>query len=359
MRAMLKDAGLPIEFWDEAAEADTYMQNRTNTGPTIDGKQVSPEEAFTGKTLSIDHIRVWGSKCYSYIHPKTIPADQRHDKLVDRGRVGVFMGYSETTNKQFKFYSPELGYTSRTSRLSVDEYTPRGQVKLRLRNIPAGPQGTQNTMPDRKPRGRPRKDPGTNTGTNTEKNQRPTPARLAEPMETSPAEPTESPPAEPMESPPAEPMESSPTEPTDPSPTEPNTKPKKRGRGRPRKLTAVPPTALSQDERVPDLVNKELRNPVKDLPEAPRYFTRGSKRKRSSEDTVEDERFQKIIKAMLAQVDLTDEQGQFFEKAFPATEIAGIPIPQTYQQAINDPKYRNRWKAAVLEEIISLIENGT
>jgi hypothetical protein len=74
-------------------------------------------------------------------------------------------------------------------------------------------------------------------------------------------------------------------------------------------------------------VNEESGNPVEDLPEAPRYFTRGSKRKRSSEDTVEDERFQKIIKAMLAQVDFTDEQGQFFEKAFPATEIAGIPIP--------------------------------
>jgi hypothetical protein len=373
MRAMLKDAGLPIEFWDEAVEADTYMRNRTNTGPTIDGKQVSPEEAFTGKTPSIDHIRVWGSKCYSYIHPKTIPADQRHDKLVDRGRVGVFMGYSETTNKQFKFYSPELGYTSRSSRISVDEYTPGGKVELRLRNIPAGPQGTQNTMPDRKPRGRPRKDPGTNTGTNTEKKPTESPPAEpmepspAEPMEPSPAEPTESSPAEPTESTPAEPMEPSPAEAmepspagmTEPSPTEPNTKPKKRGRGRPKKPTAVPPTALSQDERVPDLVNEEPGEPVDILPEAPRYFTRGSKRKRSSGDTVEDERFRKIIKAMLAQVDFTDEQAQTCEKAFPATEIAGILIPQAYQQAINDPKYGNRWKAAVLEEIISLMENGT
>jgi hypothetical protein len=41
-------------------EADTYMQNRTNTGLTIDGKKVSPEDAFMGKTPSIDHICVWG-----------------------------------------------------------------------------------------------------------------------------------------------------------------------------------------------------------------------------------------------------------------------------------------------------------
>ena len=124
------------------------MRNRTDTGTTIDGKRVSPEEVFTGKTPSIDHIRVWGSKCYSYIDPKTIPADQQHDKLVDCGRVGVFIGYSETTNTQFKFYSPELGYTSRSSRILVDEHTPGGRVELRLRNIPAGPQGTPNTMPD-------------------------------------------------------------------------------------------------------------------------------------------------------------------------------------------------------------------
>jgi hypothetical protein len=55
---MLKDTGLPIEFWDKAVEADTYMRNRTDTGPTIDRKQVSPKEAFTGKTPSINHIRV-------------------------------------------------------------------------------------------------------------------------------------------------------------------------------------------------------------------------------------------------------------------------------------------------------------
>jgi hypothetical protein len=363
MRAMLKDAGLPIEFWDEAVEADTYMRNRTDTGPTIDGKRISPEEAFTGKMPSIDHIRVWGSKCYSYIHPKTIPANQRHDKLVDRGRIGVFMGYSETTNKQFKFYSPELGYTSRSSRISVDEHTPGGRVELRLRNIPAGSQGTPNTMPDRKPRGRPRKDP---TPTQLAHAQ-PTPAEPAEQaaveqMEPPSAEQMEPPPAEQMEPPPAEQMELPSVEQIEPSPAEqvePIPKPIKRGRGRPRKVTTAPPTTVSQDERVPDLETEESEEPVQSLPEAPRYFTRGSKRKRSREDTDEDERLRKIIKAMLAQVDLTDEEAQIFEKAFPATEIAGIQIPQTYQQAIRDPRYGNQWKAAVLEEIISLMENGT
>ncbi|KAF7566254.1 hypothetical protein PtrM4_145740 [Pyrenophora tritici-repentis] len=379
MRAMLKDAGLPIEFWDEAVEADAYLRNRTNTGPTINGKQVSPEEAFTGTKPSIDHIRVWGSKCYSYINPKTIPADQRHDKLVDRGRVGVFMGYSETTNKQFKFYSPELGYTSRTSRLSVDEYTPGGKVELRLRNIPAGPQGTQNTMPDRKPRGRPRKDLESSPAEPME----PPPAKSmelspAEPIEPSPVELMEPSPVELMEPSPVELMEPSPVEPMEPSPAEivepvPENpielssaeltpEPVKRHRGRPGKLTTIPPTAPS-DERVPNLVDEEgpeepYTQSVREE-EAPRYFTRQAKRKRSNEEVVEDERFSKIVKAMLAQAGLIEEQTRLSEKAFAATEIAGIQIPQTHEQAINDPKYGKQWKAAILEEIIALMENRT
>lgn len=32
-----------------------------------------------------------------------------------RGRVCVFMGYSETTTKQFRVYAPDLGYTTRSS----------------------------------------------------------------------------------------------------------------------------------------------------------------------------------------------------------------------------------------------------
>ncbi|KAI0994558.1 hypothetical protein K3495_g13623 [Podosphaera aphanis] len=155
MRSMIKEAALPIEFWDEAVKADAYMRNRTATGPLISGSITSPQEAWTDKAPSIDHIKVWGNKCYSYINPKTIPQGQRKDKLVDRGRVGVFMGYSTTTDKQFKFYSPELGYTTRTSIIKVNESIRGGTLDLRLRNCSAGPQGTSNVQPDRKPRGRP------------------------------------------------------------------------------------------------------------------------------------------------------------------------------------------------------------
>jgi hypothetical protein len=89
IRAILNNAWLPLEFWDEAVTADIYLRNRTNTGPIVNGKTTSPEEAWIGVTLSIDHIRVWRSKSYSYINPKTIPISKYHDKLVNIGSVGI------------------------------------------------------------------------------------------------------------------------------------------------------------------------------------------------------------------------------------------------------------------------------
>lgn len=77
---------------------------------------------------------------------------------MDRGRVGVFMGYSDTTNKQFRVSNPELGYTSRTSRLNIMEHIKGGSMELRFRNCTTGPQGTANDFDDCKPRGRPKND---------------------------------------------------------------------------------------------------------------------------------------------------------------------------------------------------------
>jgi hypothetical protein len=57
---MLKEAKLPLEFWDEAAEADAYQRNRIMKGPKAIGtdRDISPEEAYTSEILSIDHMKV-------------------------------------------------------------------------------------------------------------------------------------------------------------------------------------------------------------------------------------------------------------------------------------------------------------
>jgi hypothetical protein len=73
---------------------------------------------------------------------------------INYARVGVFLGYSNDTTKHIKVYSPELGFTSRSSRVIIDETKRGGDLDLRLRNCTARLQGPQNVVPDRKPRGR-------------------------------------------------------------------------------------------------------------------------------------------------------------------------------------------------------------
>jgi hypothetical protein len=48
MRAMLKEAGLLLKFWDKAIEHDAYIRNYTNIVPDANGLNRSPTEAFTG-----------------------------------------------------------------------------------------------------------------------------------------------------------------------------------------------------------------------------------------------------------------------------------------------------------------------
>ena len=72
MRAILKAAQLPLEFWDEAVEADAYIRNRLPLGPVIKGKRTYLEQVYTGVKPTIKEIKVWGSRCYGYINSKAL-----------------------------------------------------------------------------------------------------------------------------------------------------------------------------------------------------------------------------------------------------------------------------------------------
>ncbi|KAK6611735.1 reverse transcriptase domain protein [Botrytis cinerea] len=185
VRAMLKDSVMPVEFWDYAAESDAYTRNRTCTGPWVDEfevrqrrgeipdnqqrdvnmparkRQVSPHEAWTGIVPSIAHIKMWGSKCYSHVDPASHPSGARRDKLMDRARIGVFVGYNDHTTKQLWIYAPDRHAVIKTSNCTFFEGSPGGKVDLKLRSVTSGGdfvegQGIQNILPDRRPVGRPR-----------------------------------------------------------------------------------------------------------------------------------------------------------------------------------------------------------
>jgi hypothetical protein len=69
--------------------------------------------------------------------------------LQDTGQVEVFLGYLNKITKNIKVYYAELGYTSQSTRMIIDETQEGGDLNHRLRNCIAGLQGTQNMVPDR------------------------------------------------------------------------------------------------------------------------------------------------------------------------------------------------------------------
>lgn len=153
IRAMTAEAQLPIEFWDEAATAHCYSRNRIEAprqtfAPGETAK--TPEEIFTGKPVTITHMRVWGTKTVSYVDPRSVPDS---NKFTDRGRVGVFVGYIDATTKHYRIYAPDLGRVITASTVKFYENEPGGTVDLKLRTKP-----TPSRLPVRRPRGRPRKE---------------------------------------------------------------------------------------------------------------------------------------------------------------------------------------------------------
>ena len=76
-----------------------YLRHRTHI--KISNKLTTPKEAFIGLKPLVNHLRVWGCKVYTYINLKSLLEDSRKDKLMDRGKVGVFIGYLELLDKQY------------------------------------------------------------------------------------------------------------------------------------------------------------------------------------------------------------------------------------------------------------------
>jgi hypothetical protein len=96
IKAMMNDQNLSMFLWGEATMTTVYVQNRS---PHRILKNMTPEEDFSRKKPSVEHLRIFG--CPVYIH---VPKDKRK-KLEPSGKKGIFVGYSETS-KAYKIYVP-------------------------------------------------------------------------------------------------------------------------------------------------------------------------------------------------------------------------------------------------------------
>ena len=309
MRAMLEDSGLPNEFWADALRANTYLRNYTATGPEIDGSVVSPEEAYSGVRPSIDHIRVWGCKMHSHLDPRSLPQGGRQDKLMNRGRVGVFLGYVEDTTKQYWMWAPDMRRAIKVSASSVRffEHEKGGSIDL---GIPI--KSTSNHAPRRNPVGRPRQ-------------------QIEQPQETIPRRIFSH-----VEIPQRKGIQAERDEVNQPTQEEPHSN------------TATSNRPDQPEQAKPDSHTTE---PSKE----PTVELRGIKRPREEEfdEDSSEEPLMKQLRALLGREDCAGE----ILSALVVKEM--IPIPSSYEEAINDLVWGKMWKAAFKKELDDLAANGT
>ena len=386
VRAMLKDAELPLEFWPEAAQADVYLRNRVATGPMIDGNPTAPIEAFTGVKPSIDHIRVWGCKCYSYVDPRSIPSGDKSGKLTDKGRRCVFLGYVEGTVKQFLMWAPDMKAVIRGHSVRFAEDEKGGSMELNLAVQ------TSNKLPTRKPVGRPRKTvdaPGAGDGeaagiTTT------VPAADIQMMTSSQQDPAYSKVqanARARSSPDlaqdgsVNPRCSAGSEgPNDfkNAESDPDYSPPGDGKTSQTEFSDQPSYMSLRSKRTTDASRNTLSTSTKTRisPFVKKVRTllhvatpKISKRKLDEEesDYEEQSRSSKIPRAMFAMLAETDEaDGDTVEESLalmaasqPIPQSLEIPTPTTYKQAIEDPIWGELWQEAIKAQLNALRANGT
>ncbi|KFD46771.1 hypothetical protein M513_12352 [Trichuris suis] len=87
-RTMLIDASLSTDLWAEAIGTANYLRNRCLTKAL---RNVTPEEAWSGRKPNLSHLKLFG--CLAMVH---IPA-RRRQKWDAKSKECIFVGYSETS----------------------------------------------------------------------------------------------------------------------------------------------------------------------------------------------------------------------------------------------------------------------
>ncbi|KAG6484843.1 hypothetical protein ZIOFF_053368 [Zingiber officinale] len=110
-KSMMHEKGLPKIFWAEAVYTTVYLSNRC---PTTAIPNKTPFEAWSGRRPSVNHLKVFGSICYSQI-PK-----EKRSKLDESSERCIFVGYS-TMSKGYRLFNLQLGQVIISRDVQVDE----------------------------------------------------------------------------------------------------------------------------------------------------------------------------------------------------------------------------------------------
>ena len=94
VRSLLNKGEVPKKFWPEAVMCSIHILNRS---PTFSVRDMTPQEAWSGRKPVIDHFRIF--ECIAYAHVFY----EIRKKLEGKSLKCVFLGVSETF-KAYKLY---------------------------------------------------------------------------------------------------------------------------------------------------------------------------------------------------------------------------------------------------------------
>ncbi|GBM93466.1 Retrovirus-related Pol polyprotein from transposon TNT 1-94 [Araneus ventricosus] len=95
-RSMMYSKELPLYVWSQAVNTAIYILNRT---PTSQAPDSTPHELWTGKSTSLNHLRIFGSEAYMHV-----PENLRK-KLEPNSKKVIFVGY-EKESKNYRLFDP-------------------------------------------------------------------------------------------------------------------------------------------------------------------------------------------------------------------------------------------------------------
>ena len=96
VRSLLARGRVPKEFWPEAVNWSIHILNRC---PTFALRDMTPQEAWSGRKPAVDHFKVFGSIAYAHA------PESKRKKLDDRGEKCVFICVSKAF-KAYKLFNP-------------------------------------------------------------------------------------------------------------------------------------------------------------------------------------------------------------------------------------------------------------
>jgi hypothetical protein len=94
-RAILKARRLPLHFWEDAMRTIVYVQNRIICRKS---EPLTPYQILYGMRPHIGNLRIFGAPAWTYNF------DPRRRKLDEKGILGIFIGYEESS-ASYRIYS--------------------------------------------------------------------------------------------------------------------------------------------------------------------------------------------------------------------------------------------------------------